>query len=127
MFPKMLAQNCMDFSTENTMYNKDADKEGTARYSLNLSSKIRIIFSRRLLSTMIKSENTNVYSLEVSMYGYKPDPKSDKIVPYTEENCRSFLQLISKLNNIARYSARPKHLSSSLGLLQNIWQLDGRK
>ena len=36
---------------------------------------------------MIKSENTNVYTLEVSMYGYKPDEKSDKIVPYTEENC----------------------------------------
>ena len=66
---------------------------------------------------MIESENTNVYSLEVnhhpvnqqlrcvlidseaivlsvssilrqvSMFGYKPDAKSDRITPYTEENC----------------------------------------
>ena len=36
---------------------------------------------------MIEAANTNVYSLEVSMYGYKPDIKSDKILPYTEENC----------------------------------------
>ena len=70
----MLAQNCMDYSSENTMYNKDTDKAGTAR---------------RLLSNMIQSENTNVYSLEVSMYGYKPDQKTDKIVPYTEENCKN--------------------------------------
>ena len=74
VFPKILAQNCMDYSSENTMYNKDIDKAGTAR---------------RLLSNMIQSENTNVYSLEVSMYGYKPDQKSDKIVPYTEENCET--------------------------------------
>ena len=72
--PKMLAQNCMDYSSENTMYNKDTDKAGTAR---------------RLLSNTIQSENTNVYSLEVSMYGYKPDQKTDKIVPYTEENCET--------------------------------------
>jgi len=25
---------------------------------------------------------------EVSMYGYKPDAKSDRIIPYTEENCK---------------------------------------
>ena len=36
---------------------------------------------------MIQTENTNVYSLEVSLYGYKPDQKTEKIVPYTEENC----------------------------------------
>ncbi len=23
------------------------------------------------------------------MYGYKPDAKSDRIIPYTEENCKS--------------------------------------
>jgi hypothetical protein len=22
------------------------------------------------------------------MYGYKPDAKSDRIIPYTEENCK---------------------------------------
>ena len=27
-------------------------------------------------------------NLQVSMYGYKPDPKSTKIVTYTEENCK---------------------------------------
>ena len=72
VFPKMLSQNCKDYSQENTMYNKDPDKAGTARM---------------FLSKMIENENTNVYSLEVSMYGYRPDKKSDKIITYTEENC----------------------------------------
>ena len=31
VFPKMLAQNCKDFSKENTIYNADEEKEGTAR------------------------------------------------------------------------------------------------
>lgn len=31
VFPKMLSQNCLDYSSENTMYNKDSDKGGTAR------------------------------------------------------------------------------------------------
>ncbi|XP_023345018.1 cytosolic carboxypeptidase 6 [Eurytemora carolleeae] len=72
VFPKMMAQNCKDFSHENTMYNKDPDKQGTAR---------------RHLAETIESQDTNVYSVEVSMYGYKPDPKSNEIIPYTEENC----------------------------------------
>ena len=72
VFPKMLSQNCKDYSQENTMYNKDPDKAGTARM---------------FLSKMIENENTNVYSLEVSMYGYKPDKKADKVIAYTEENC----------------------------------------
>ena len=75
VFPKMLAQNCKDFSQENTMYNKDADKAGTARCGL---------------AGLIQGENTNIYSLEVSMFGYRPDRKSDKIVTYTEENCETF-------------------------------------
>ena len=41
------------------------------------------------MSNMIQSENTNVYSLEVSMYSYKPDQKTDKIVPYTEETFKT--------------------------------------
>ena len=73
MFPKMLSQNCKDYSQENTMYNKDPDKAGTARM---------------FLSKMIENENTNVYSLEVSMFGYKPNKKTDKVIPYTEENCK---------------------------------------
>ena len=74
VFPKMLAQNCRDFSSQNTMYNKDPDKVGTAR---------------RHLSAVIESETTNVYSLEMSMYGYKPEKKSNKIIPYTEDHCES--------------------------------------
>ena len=86
MFPKMLAQNCKDYSQENTMYNKDPDKEGTARM---------------FLSKMIENENTNVYSLEVSMFGYKPSKKSEKIIAYSEENCRFMFVLIPfRLTNI---------------------------
>ena len=33
VFPKMLLQNCRDFCPTNTMYNKDPDKAGTARYN----------------------------------------------------------------------------------------------
>jgi hypothetical protein len=104
VFPKLLAQNCQDFSTENTMYNKDIEKAGTARWT-NIDNKQTqswfILFIRSLLSNIIKLENTNVYSLEVSMYGYKPDKKSEKIEPYTEENCkigrkilRQFIRLV---------------------------------
>ena len=31
VFPKMLAQNCPDFSQAQTFYNADLEKEGTAR------------------------------------------------------------------------------------------------
>ena len=30
--------------------------------------------------------------VQVSMYGYRPDAKSDRITPYTEENCE-FIQI----------------------------------
>merc|ERR1719397_53362 len=53
------------------MYNKDGDKAGTARCGL---------------AGLVQGGNTNIYSLEVSMFGYRPDRKSDKIVTYTEEN-----------------------------------------
>ena len=107
VFPKMLAQNTKDFSQENTMYNKDGDKAGTARM---------------FLSKMIENENTNIYSLEVSMYGYKPDPKSDKIVTYTEENCKASEQSFPTYfcNFICRHPARPQYLSGSVGLLQDL-------
>ena len=41
VFPKMMAQNCKDFSKENTIYNADEEKEGTARryimaYTINV-------------------------------------------------------------------------------------------
>lgn len=67
---------------------------------------------------MIQSENTNVYSLEVSLYGYKPDPKAEKIVPYTEENCEIITEFI--INCLSRYSSGQKYMSSTVGLLQNI-------
>ena len=31
VFPKMMSQNCKDFSKQNTIYNADEEKEGTAR------------------------------------------------------------------------------------------------
>ena len=31
VFPKMMTQNCKDFSKENTIYNADEEKEGTCR------------------------------------------------------------------------------------------------
>ena len=64
------------------------------------------------------------------MYGYKPDKKSDKIIAYTEENCKllhlNYLSefIFNKLNY--RHFARTEHLSSLVGLLQNIgsyWRL----
>lgn len=105
VFPKMLAQNSKDFSQENTMYNKDGDKAGTARM---------------FLSKMIENDNTNIYSLEVSMYGYKPDRKSDKIVTYTEENCKEYPTLSLILILCIRYPARSEYLPCAVGLLQDI-------
>ena len=35
VFPKILSQICPDFSTENTVYNNDVSKEGTARDQRN--------------------------------------------------------------------------------------------
>ena len=44
VFPKILAQNCPDFSTENTIYNNNPQKEGTARrFFCDLLSK-EVIF-----------------------------------------------------------------------------------
>ena len=93
----MLAQNCKDFSSQNTMYNKDPDKAGTAR---------------RHLSSIIETDSCNVYSLEMSMLGYKPEAKSDKVIQYNEENCNntyvlnlildSLLQMFSRAGIFAR-------------------------
>ena len=55
VFPKMLAQNCPDFDPKQTFYNADLEKEGTTRRNL----------------CMEIGEKTNVYSLEVSMFGYE--------------------------------------------------------
>ena len=72
----MLAQNCPDFSQSQTYYNADLEKEGTARRNLCLEI----------------GEKTNVYSLEVSMYGWVEKTQDisipDIIHPYTEEDCK---------------------------------------
>ena len=46
-------------------------------------------YIRCFLSGLIESENTNVYTLEMSMFGYKPDSAKDDIHQYTEENCNN--------------------------------------
>ena len=53
--------------------------------------------ARRHLSSIIESEGTNVYSLEMSMLGYKLDRKSDKIHPYTEDHCRDIITIYQQL------------------------------
>ena len=43
--------------------------------------------SNRSLCAYLQSLCSCWKPLQVSMFGYKPDPKSDRITPYTEENC----------------------------------------
>ncbi|KAK6620228.1 hypothetical protein RUM44_006629 [Polyplax serrata] len=70
LFPKLLAQNTEDYIPENTMYNRDALKVGTAR---------RHFYSK------LKGP-TNCYTVEISFYGYqKKDTFNYKV--YTEESC----------------------------------------
>ena len=45
VFPKMMAQNCKDFSKENTIYNADEEKEGTPKTSS--WGKNFVFFSRK--------------------------------------------------------------------------------
>ena len=75
VFPKMLAQNCPDFDPKQTYYNADLEKEGTTRRNL----------------CMEIGEKTNVYSLEVSMFGYEEKSLNIadgiKINAYREEDC----------------------------------------
>lgn len=68
VFPKILAQNCADFSTENTIYNANPTKAGTAR--------------RYFCNSL--SPEVNSYTLETSIMGYV-DPDTEEVVPYTEE------------------------------------------
>ncbi|KAL3289386.1 hypothetical protein HHI36_022816 [Cryptolaemus montrouzieri] len=69
LFPKLLSASAIDYAKENTMFNADTLKNGTARRYLccALSSKV------------------NSYTLEVSFHGYKLK-ESDFIIPYTEES-----------------------------------------
>lgn len=70
VFPKILSTTSDDYDSNNTMFNSDVSKIGTAR--------------RYLCS--ILSPKVNCYSLEVSMYGYKLK-ESNLIIPYTEKSC----------------------------------------
>ncbi|KAL7286509.1 hypothetical protein TKK_0019245 [Trichogramma kaykai] len=69
VLPKLLSQMAEDYDSDNTMYNADSNKEGTAR--------------RYLCS--ILSEHVNCYTLHVSMHGYK-HKNTGTILPYTEES-----------------------------------------
>ena len=74
----MLAQNCPDFDPKQTFYNADLEKEGTTRRNL----------------CMEIGEKTNVYSLEVSMFGYEEKgltiADGFTINSYKEEDCKYF-------------------------------------
>ena len=54
VLPKIIAQNCPDFSNENTIYNCDQVKEGTARKYFCSATR----------------PDVNTYTLEVSMLGF---------------------------------------------------------
>lgn len=63
------------------------EDHGSLFHSCNLQDPDKAGTARRHLSSVIESLNTNVYSLEMSMLGYKPDKKGEKVIPYTEESC----------------------------------------
>ncbi|XP_066152852.1 cytosolic carboxypeptidase 6-like isoform X1 [Euwallacea fornicatus] len=69
LFPKLLATTADDYAPNNTMFNSDNSKIGTAR---------------RCLCSLL-SEKVNCYSFEVSIFGYKLKG-SDVTIPYTEES-----------------------------------------
>ena len=55
-----------------------------------LLEHIKIIrFIRKTFLAILPRINC-LKKIQVSMYGYKPDQKSSKIVPYSEENCKLF-------------------------------------
>eukprot|EP00118_Oscarella_pearsei_P013862 m.114717 g.114717 ORF g.114717 m.114717 type:complete len:303 (+) comp37520_c0_seq9:805-1713(+) len=69
VFPKLLCANAADFSMDNTSYNKDAVKAGTAR---------------RFLGGCLKPR-TNCYTLEVSFFSYTTGQHQSSPSPYTED------------------------------------------
>ncbi|XP_072401658.1 cytosolic carboxypeptidase 6-like [Diabrotica undecimpunctata] len=68
LFPKLLANTLDDYVPENTMFNSDVNKVGTAR--------------RYLCSVL--NDKVNCYTFEVSIYGYKLKG-SEVVIPYTED------------------------------------------
>ena len=68
VFPKILAQNCEDFNSSNTIYNADQKKSGSVRRHM----------------TSYLSDEVNTYTIEVSLLGYE-DKEKRQIIPYTDE------------------------------------------
>ncbi|CAL4064990.1 unnamed protein product, partial [Meganyctiphanes norvegica] len=68
VFPKMMSHACPDYCADNTIYNKDPAKAQSAR---------------RWLCENLK-DNSNVYSIHTSIYGYKNG--HGRIIPYTEDS-----------------------------------------
>ncbi|XP_063723535.1 cytosolic carboxypeptidase 6-like [Symsagittifera roscoffensis] len=68
VFPRLMSNNCDDFSMANTNFNRDQVKAGTGR--------------RYLGGAM--NEDALCYTLEVSFYGYMTSTSS-QVIPYTEE------------------------------------------
>lgn len=70
VFPKLLASICDDYAPQNSMFNADPSKIGTARrhFCTALSNKV------------------NSYSYEVSFFNYKLKD-TDSYVTYTEDGC----------------------------------------
>ncbi|KAJ8923551.1 hypothetical protein NQ315_010129 [Exocentrus adspersus] len=69
LFPKLLATTSDDYIAENTMFNSDNNKIGTAR---------------RYLCSLL-NDKVNCYTFEVSIFGYKLKG-SEITIPYTEES-----------------------------------------
>ena len=68
VFPKILAQNCEDFNSTNTIYNADCKKSGSVRRHM----------------TSYLSHEVNTYTVEVSLLGFE-DKEKRQIIPYTDE------------------------------------------
>ena len=103
------------------VYNIKTQQSNNIWLVLSLATQLclPLSFTSRLLSNMIECENTNVYSVEVSMYGYKENPRTEAITPYTEENCRAVYHPVY-ITTIPRYTTGQEYMQGSLGLLQNI-------
>ncbi|OXA52511.1 Cytosolic carboxypeptidase 6 [Folsomia candida] len=68
LFPKLLAHNAEDYNPSHTMYNRDPNKAGTAR---------------RHLCEILRN-TVNVYTMEVSYFGYT-QALSNAIITYNED------------------------------------------
>lgn len=98
LFPKILAQNAEDFSTENTVYNRDPLKAGTAR---------------RFLCHQL-DDKVNCYSFEVSIHGFHP--KQDETQPLVAYTPESYYKLGRNLAlSFLEYYRATGHIAGSQG------------